>query len=428
MERGGSLPIDMKLSLRSILLCTVLTLSGVIAQEPTTPTPASTGDTAIPIPQLRKMLVPMTQSELQGELEAWISLVRAKAGEVSAAEIAAMNQDGEGANSDQEALNSLLSERGRLVDRANVVVDALEEKGGDTSEQTAYLDAVSGLSLELHNAKQTVGRFQGWLLSADGGIQIGLNILAFLVTLVLARLVASLVSRIVRKSVDRAKGGSSELFRDFIVTTVRKLVTFVGVVVALSFIQVEIGPFLAAIGAVGFIVGFALQGTLNNFAAGLMILFHRPYDVGDVVSAGGITGKVDSMSMGSTVFKTADNQTVIVPNGSIWGGVITNVTGNETRRVDLVFGIGYTDDIDKAESVLRSIVENHPKVLADPAPVIKLHELADSSVNFVCRPWTKTADYWDVYWDVTRAVKEQFDREGLSIPFPQQDVHMHQVS
>ena len=247
-------------------------------------------------------------------------------------------------------------------------------------------------------------------------------------TLVLARLVASLVSRIVRKSVDRAKGGSSELFRDFIVTTVRKLVTFVGVVVALSFIQVEIGPFLAAIGAVGFIVGFALQGTLNNFAAGLMILFHRPYDVGDVVSAGGITGKVDSMSMGSTVFKTADNQTVIVPNGSIWGGVITNVTGNETRRVDLVFGIGYTDDIDKAESVLRSIVENHPKVLADPAPVIKLHELADSSVNFVCRPWTKTADYWDVYWDVTRAVKEQFDREGLSIPFPQQDVHMHQVS
>ncbi len=384
-------------------------------------------DIQVPVAQLKKMVVPLTQAELEEELGGWLQLVRAKAGEVSAAEIAAMGEASAEPDSAGTDLNALVLERGQLVDRAEVIVAALERKGGDVTESRAYLDAVSGLSIEINNAGQTLGLFQSWLLSKEGGIQLGVNIVLFLVTLMVARIVGSLFSGVVRKSLDRAKSGSSELFRDFIVNTARKFVTFVGLVIALSFIGVEIGPFLAAIGAVGFIVGFALQGTLNNFAAGLMILFHRPYDVGDVVSAGGITGKVDSMSMGSTVFKTADNQTVIVPNGSIWGGVITNITGNETRRVDLVFGIGYTDDIGKAEAVLQSIVEAHPKVLAEPAPLIKLHELADSSVNFVCRPWAKTSDYWEVYWDVTRSVKERFDEANLSIPYPQQDIHVHKV-
>ena len=124
---------------------------------------------------------------------------------------------------------------------------------------------------------------------------------------------------------------------------------------------------------------------------------------------------------------TPDNQRIIVPNGSIWGGTITNITANDTRRVDLTAGIGYDDDIDKAEAVLARIVESHEKVLKDPAPVIKLHELADSSVNFVVRIWSNTSDYWDVYWDVTKAIKVEFDKEGISIPYPQQDVHMHEV-
>ena len=189
----------------------------------------------------------------------------------------------------------------------------------------------------------------------------------------------------------------------------------------------NIGPFLAAIGVAGFVIGFALQDTLSNFAAGLMILLYRPYDMGDFISAGGVKGTVRSMSLVATTLATPDNQNVVVPNGSIWGGVITNVTGNETRRVDLTFGIGYSDDMGKAEGVLRDLVSNHPLVLKDPEPVIKVHELADSSVNFVCRPWVKTSDYWQVYWDVTRSVKESFDKAGISIPFPQQDVYMHQV-
>lgn len=412
---------------RRLFACTLSLLLSMAASSAEAASATTATDIQVPVAQLKKMVVPLTQAELEEELGGWLQLVRAKAGEVSAAEIAAMGEASAEPDSAGTDLNALVLERGQLVDRAEVIVAALERKGGDVTESRAYLDAVSGLSIEINNAGQTLGLFQSWLLSKEGGIQLGVNIVLFLVTLMVARIVGSLFSGVVRKSLDRAKSGSSELFRDFIVNTARKFVTFVGLVIALSFIGVEIGPFLAAIGAVGFIVGFALQGTLNNFAAGLMILFHRPYDVGDVVSAGGITGKVDSMSMGSTVFKTADNQTVIVPNGSIWGGVITNITGNETRRVDLVFGIGYTDDIGKAEAVLQSIVEAHPKVLAEPAPLIKLHELADSSVNFVCRPWAKTSDYWEVYWDVTRSVKERFDEANLSIPYPQQDIHVHKV-
>jgi small conductance mechanosensitive channel len=182
---------------------------------------------------------------------------------------------------------------------------------------------------------------------------------------------------------------------------------------------------LAAVGAAGFVIGLALQDTLSNFASGLLILAYRPFDVGDVVEAANISGIVDSVSLFSTHIRTFDNKLMIVPNNDIWGGTITNATASDTRRVDMTFGIGYDDDIGKARAILERIVTSHEKVLREPAPVIQLHELADSSVNFVCRPWTKTADYWNVYWDVTRMVKEEFDREGISIPFPQRDIHVY---
>lgn len=208
----------------------------------------------------------------------------------------------------------------------------------------------------------------------------------------------------------------------------RKAVFIVGFVVALSMLEVNVGPLLAAIGAAGFIMGFALQGTLSNFAAGIMILIYRPYDVGDLVDVAGMLGKVDAMTIVSTTLRKPDNQKVVIPNNMIWGDIITNITGTSKRRVDLVFGIGYSDDMAKAQKVLEEILANHEAILKDPAPVVKVHELADSSVNFVVRPWVKTENYWDVYWDITRSVKERFDAAGVSIPFPQQDVHMHQVA
>jgi small conductance mechanosensitive channel len=204
------------------------------------------------------------------------------------------------------------------------------------------------------------------------------------------------------------------------------LVLIIGFLIALSQLGVEIGPMLTGLGIAGFVLGFALQDTLANFASGIMILAYRPFDVEDLIEcAGGVFGKVSQMSLVSTTILTIDNQTLIVPNGKIWGDVITNVTAQRVRRVDLVFGIGYADDIPKTEKVLTSILEEHPKVLDDPEFVIKVFELGDSSVNFIVRPWVATDDYWDVHWDVTREVKMAFDREGISIPFPQRDVHFY---
>jgi small conductance mechanosensitive channel len=176
------------------------------------------------------------------------------------------------------------------------------------------------------------------------------------------------------------------------------------------------------------VVAFALQGTLSNFASGLMILFYRPFDAGDVVEVADVLGEVRSTTLVSTHIQTLDNKSIIIPNNLVWGGVIINNTGNPTRRVDMTFGIGYGDDIAKAHDILENIVTSHERVLKEPKPMIHVHELGDSSVNFICRPWVKTEDYWDVYWDVTRAVKEEFDKNGVSIPFPQRDVHIHQTT
>jgi small conductance mechanosensitive channel len=199
----------------------------------------------------------------------------------------------------------------------------------------------------------------------------------------------------------------------------------IGIVMALAALEVSIGPLLAALGAAGFILAFALQDSLSNFASGLMILFFRPFDTGDVVDAGGVSGTVQSLNLVSTTIKTFDNKTMIVPNNKIWGDIITNASGVTERRVDMEFGIGYDDDMDRAQAILEQIVAAHPKVLKEPAPTIKLSALGESSVNFIVRPWVKTADYWAVFWDITREVKRRFDAEDIGIPYPQQDVHLH---
>ncbi len=237
-------------------------------------------------------------------------------------------------------------------------------------------------------------------------------------------------SKLVKTGAERALTASrlqiSHLLRRMIVSTVRNLVIIIGVLLAISQVGISLGPLLAGLGIAGFIIGFALQDTLSNFASGIMILLYRPFDVGDTVDAGGVRGKVNHMSLVNTTFMTFDNQKLVVPNNLIWSSVITNVTAQRTRRVDLVFGISYGDDIDKAEKVLHEIVDAHDAVLEDPEPLIKVHELAESSVNFIVRPWVNTDDYWSTYWDLTKAVKQQFDKEGISIPFPQRDVHVYE--
>ncbi len=234
------------------------------------------------------------------------------------------------------------------------------------------------------------------------------------------------VRRVVARAVEAPNLHFSQLLKRMIVSLSAGTVLLLGLLIGFSQLGIEVGPMLAGLGIAGFVLGFALQDTLGNFASGVMILIYRPFDVGDMIDcAGGVFGKVSHMSLVSTTILTIDNKTLIVPNSKIWGDVITNVTAQSIRRVDLEFGIGYGDDIPKAEAVLHAIVEAHPKVLDQPEPVVKLHALGDSSVNFVVRPWAASDDYWDVYWDITREVKLGFDREGISIPFPQRDVHLY---
>lgn len=252
-----------------------------------------------------------------------------------------------------------------------------------------------------------------------------LKFLVFVLILFATRMVAKLTSRVVLKAVVQPHLRMSKLMQDFFVSMSSKLIYFIGILIAFSKIGLDLAPVLTGFGVAGIIIGFALQDTLSNFASGMMLLIYRPFDVGDLVEAGGVSGKVSSMSLVNTTIKTFDNQIIILPNSKIWGDVIKNVTHERLRRVDMVFGIGYEDSIEKAEKILAEIVDAHPAALKKPEPNIRVHVLGASSVDFIVRPWVKTDDYWDVYWDVTREVKLRFDKEGISIPFAQQDVHVH---
>ncbi len=270
---------------------------------------------------------------------------------------------------------------------------------------------------------RVTGRLWAWLIDSGPGLIVKLAL--FIGLLYMFRFLSRLARKGTTRALDSARVDVSTLLRRMIITAAANVVMILGLLIALSQLGINLGPLLAGLGVVGFIIGFALQDTLSNFAAGMMILIYRPYDVGDMVDAGTVFGKVSKMSLVSTTILTIDNQTIIIPNSKIWGDVIKNVTAQDLRRVDMTFGISYTDDIPKAEQVLMGILKDNDKILDDPEPVVKLHELGDSSVNFVVRPWVKVDDYWDVYWDVTRAVKMRFDEEGVSIPFPQRDVHIY---
>jgi small conductance mechanosensitive channel len=257
-------------------------------------------------------------------------------------------------------------------------------------------------------------------------IQYGVQVLGAIVILVIGRIVSNILGGTIRRAMDKAN--MEEALKRFVVSLVKTGIMVFAVIAALNKFGVQTTSFVAVIGAAGLAVGLALQGSLSNFAAGVLILVFKPFRIDDAIEAGGATGKVADIGIFTTTINTFDNKKVIVPNAAITSGTITNINAYETRRVDLTAGIGYGDDIGKAKQVLTDILANHPKVLQDPAPNVQLLELADSSVNFIVRPWVKTEDYWTVYFDVMRSIKEQFDANGISIPFPQRDVHLHQVS
>ena len=312
-----------------------------------------------------------------------------------------------------------------ISQKLEIILSSLELKGGDPTSYRKYINALNGVTLDVTNATGLWRMLTTWLFAEQGGKRWLWNLVRFAVTLLVSYFGASIIGNFVRRATTRVKG-ISQLLVNFLSTFAKQISMLIGFIIGLAALEIDITPLLAAVGAAGFVVAFALQGTLSNFASGMLILAYRPFDVGDVIQAAGVSGSVDSVSLFSTHVRTFDNKLMIIPNNDIWGGTITNSTASDTRRVDLVFGIGYADDIDHACKILKRTVENHPLVLPTPAPNIKVNELADSQVNLICRPWTRTEDYWSVYWDLIQTVKKEFDREGVSIPFPQHDVHVYQ--
>ncbi len=331
----------------------------------------------------------------------------------------------------QEELISLRKYRDVLAESQRLTVRLMDELGMQTAElRQGIIIATGTISQDILDREVAGGlieqRFadaRGWLQNNASGLIF--RALTFLLILLGFWVIARIARGAVRRGLERVDLDMSSLAKEFFVKSTGRLIMLIGVIIAIAQLGIEIAPLLAGLGIAGFVVGFALQDTLSNFASGIMILVYRPYDVGDAIEAGGVIGSVSKMNLVSTMILTFDNQLLVVPNNKIWGDVIRNITNQEMRRVDMTFGIGYSDDIAEAERVLTEIVTNHEKTLEDPAPVIRLHELGDSSINFVVRPWSKTNDYWDVYWDVTREVKRRFDAEGISIPFPQRDVHVY---
>ena len=251
---------------------------------------------------------------------------------------------------------------------------------------------------------------------------IALAIVIFIVGRWLANTLTDVVVRLLKKS------RMDDMLISFVASITKTILLLFVAIAALNKLGIDTTSLIALLGAAGLAVGLALQNSLQNFAAGVMLIVFRPFKAGDFVELAGVAGVVENIGIFSTVLRTGDNRELIIPNGAIYGGIITNYSARSTRRVDMVFGVAYDDDLKAAKELLRSIILADDRVLSDPEPVVAVSELADSSVNFIVRPWVKSADYWPVLWDTTEKVKLEFDAQGLSIPYPQMDIHMPEKS
>ena len=254
----------------------------------------------------------------------------------------------------------------------------------------------------------------------------GINIVMALVIFMVGKFIARVLVNIAKKIMTRAK--VDNILVNFIGSIISTILLLFVVIASLDQLGVNTTSLIALIGAAGLAIGLALQGSLQNLASGVMLIVFRPFNDGDFIEAAGVSGVVETIGIFTTTMRSGDNREIIVPNGAIFGGTITNYSRRETRRVDMVFGIGYDDDIKKAKDILNRILEEDERILKDPAPVVAVAELADSSVNFNVRPWCATGDYWNVYFDTHEKVKLAFDAEGISIPYPQMDVHQHKAA
>jgi small conductance mechanosensitive channel len=395
-------------------------------QQESQPFPESLDDPSIELADLQLRLVPLTADELSALAAAWQDHARSATQAVVDKTIEIRSADAESAQQLRAERIALLDERELVFDKLAAVVESLEAKGGDPAEVASYRNYIAAVTVE-EASRWTFQEFAdsliAWAFSRDGGGQllfrIAIIVAAFFALLVVARVVRGWSSRALKRVPNLSK-----LLRGFVVMLAYWLTLAVGLMLVLAVLGVNVTPLFALVGGASFIIAFALQDTLGNLASGLMIMVNRPFDEGDFVSVGGVSGTVQSVSIVSTKVITPDNRVIVIPNSRVWGDVITNTSASDIRRIDLVFGISYDDSIEKAQEVMEQVVADHPAVLDDPAPVIRVNQLSASSVDFICRPWVKTADYLSTQWDLTRQVKEAFDANGITIPFPQTEMHV----
>ncbi|WP_113907199.1 mechanosensitive ion channel family protein [Aliidiomarina celeris] len=263
-----------------------------------------------------------------------------------------------------------------------------------------------------------------WLGENQEAILLMITKIAIALAIIIAGfIIARTVSKTMIKRLDKSKVDNAVV--SFLAAIVRTVIIVAALLMALSHVGIQTTSFIAILGAAGLAIGLALQGSLSNFASGVLIMIYRPFKSGDYVDAGGIAGSVERIELFTTVLKTPDAKLVIVPNSQITGSAITNFSEEPIRRVDMVIGVSYNANLQKTKQVLMDVISSDPRMLQDPAPRVSVTELADSSVNFIVRPWVKSEDYWPMYWDSMERIKDALDAAGIEIPFPQMDVHLH---
>jgi len=277
---------------------------------------------------------------------------------------------------------------------------------------------------ELDVAAITEFDWAGLLATAQtSGVEFGLKVLVAIIIFYVGRLVARILTNTLHKIMQKQE--VDKILESFVCNLAYWVVMLFVIIASINHIGIETTSLIAVMGAAGLAVGLALQGSLSNFASGVLIVIFRPYRVGDFVEAAGISGSVLQVQILTTILKTGDNKQIIVPNSQIMGSIITNYSANDTRRVDMTIGVSYDDDLDKVRKTIRELVDADERILKDPECLIAVSELADSSVNFTVRPWVNSSDYWGVKFELTEAIKKRVDEEGISFPFPQQDVHLY---
>lgn len=408
-----------------------------MVEEKPSPQAVTAEDPNISINLLEVLLKPLPQDNLQAEADAWFALVKAKAEQISEKEAAIQRQAGQGeiggeVDTEREqtivTVTQLETEQSDLVNRLTTVLDALDAKGGDTTTYRQYVGVVSGIKFNLTDAESLGLRFTTWLTSPEGGIRLGFNLFKFVGVLIVAMFLAPRLGRLTDHALTRVTR-ISNLFRGFAVMIVKRGVLVIGALLALASIGVNLGPILAVVGGASFVLAFALQSNLGNFASGLMLLINKPFDVGDEVKVAGYWAYVDSISLASTKLKDFSNNLITLPNNTVWGGDIINYTHAEIRKMSLGINVKFNQDIDEVQKIWLDIASSHPKVLEEPAPgIFPWNQTYDYHIWVGLSAWAKTDDYWGVYVDLLKTLQKRLEENKIELAAPVHEIKLDKAS